>query len=128
MLCARIITLPYIFFEWLPFVLFHTILSGAYLMRFAVQKSDNSTIHNIWVIALFFILNFSPELCITQKVFEMSTWNFKLGFNLLRRNAVRKNDNSTLYNFWVIALCYFSYLLSGHFLKSDRGINLKLGG
>jgi hypothetical protein len=29
--------------------------------------------------------------------------------DLLRRNAVRKNDNYSLYNFLAIALCSFSY-------------------
>jgi hypothetical protein len=80
-----------------------------------VQYTRIITLHVIFLSnchLLFFILNFSHELSMTQKVFEVSTWNFIGGFILLRRNAVRKNDNSTLYNFWVIALCYCPELIS----------------
>jgi hypothetical protein len=48
---------------------------------------------------------------ISQKVFEISTLNFIGNKTSLRRSAVHKNDNSTLHNFLVIVLCYFSKLI-----------------
>jgi hypothetical protein len=44
MLCARMITLHYIIFELLPFVLFHTILSGAYLKKYLRYQLKTSLV------------------------------------------------------------------------------------
>jgi hypothetical protein len=48
---------------------------------------------------------------ISQKVFEVSIWNFIGRYIILRRNAVHKNDKSILHNVSVIVLCYFSNLI-----------------
>jgi hypothetical protein len=78
--------------------------------RNAVRKNENSSLYNFWGIVLccFFIL-FCRELI--SKVFEVSTWNFIGGWISLKRSEVHKNDHSTLHNFWVIALSYFSKLI-----------------
>jgi hypothetical protein len=73
-----------------------------------VHKNDNSSLHNFWVIALWFFSYYYVR-SLSQKVFEVSTWNFIGEWISLRKSAVHKNDNSTLHNCLVIALWFFSY-------------------
>jgi hypothetical protein len=81
------------------------------LRRSAVHKNDNSSLHIFWVIALCYFSKLIFVQSITQKAIEISTWNFIGAYISLRKCAVHKNDNSSLHNFWVFALCSFSYYL-----------------
>jgi hypothetical protein len=83
----------------------HILQSSSYFVVLVISCENteglyNQTTLNIdirqFVQFVIFHLNFLHEWSITQKVFVMSTCKFIDGFILLRRNAVHKNDNSTL--------------------------------
>ena len=77
--------------------------------RSAEHKNHNSAHHIFGVIALCWFSYLIFVRSITQKVFQVSSWNFICGWILFRRSALHKNHNSAHYIFAVIALCWFSY-------------------
>jgi hypothetical protein len=83
------------------------------LRRNALRKNDNSLLYKFWVIALCsFSFYFVQSL--SQKVFEVSTWNF-IGGILLRRGAAHKNDNLPCIIFQLLPFVIFSHQCSHRF-------------
>jgi hypothetical protein len=77
-----------------------------------MHKNEKSSLYNFIALCSFsyyFVQSFS------QKVFEVSTWNFIGGLILLRRGAAHKNDNLPCIIFQLFPFVIFSHPYSHRF-------------
>ena len=128
--CTRTITLACLTFELLPFVYFHIwFLSGAYLENYTsygyeilwVDRSYQGGVQCTWTVTLacliFKLLPFVYfHTCFLSGAHLQDYAIYSYDISWVDRShqggvQCKKNHNSPLLNFWVIALCLFSYLI-----------------
>ena len=127
--CTGSVTLACLIFELLPFVFFYTWnLSGAYLQNYTsygyeilwVDRSHQGGVQCRWTVTLAcLIFELLPFVYFHSWILSGAYLHnyISYGYEILLvdrlhqgGSAVQMNRKSCLLNFWVIALCFFSYL------------------